>query len=343
MTVAASEIADALRWVWIVAGAAWIVYAWLHRVEYTRVLLGLVGLVALDGVLHFIADFVERPDSNSPSDFALYALVMLVAACAGLGAAWLYARWRGMNVTTVIAAALVCVIAGGIAGRAYHVWMNWNYYAENADTIADLAQGGFGMRGALTAGLVALFLFARITKNSFWQLGDAAALGLALASSIGWYGAYSTHMHYGIAIDDTFASSNVFAPLAQSVRGFGFNFVQDLPDAYNVIALRVPVQLMASIFFMALFLILLYVALREKSRAHDGSAFVTYLTLASAAGFVFGFWRGDSTLMWNGLRADQWADVALLVLALALAGGRKWSALHRTRAPQSASKVIQPA
>ncbi|MBI4674083.1 MAG: prolipoprotein diacylglyceryl transferase [Chloroflexi bacterium] len=343
MTVAASDIADALRWGWCALGAVWIVYAWLHRVEYVRVLWGLVGLGALDGALHLLADFVERPASNLPSDFSLYSVVMLSAAGAGLCAACVYARWRGMNLTTVLVAALVVILAGALAGRAQFVWLNWDYYAENMDAIAEVAQGGFALRGALLAGLLALFLFARVTRSAFWQLADAAALGLSLAASIGWYGAHLTHNYYGVALDDALPSAQVFEPLAQTMRGFAFSFVQDLPDAYNVIALRIPVQLMASIFFMTLFFVLLAVARRKKARTHDGSVFVTYLALASAAGLVFGFWRGDATLLWYGLRADQWLDAALLVLALALAGGCQWSARQRARAPQSPFEVIQPA
>lgn len=343
MTVAASEIADALRWVWVIIAAVWIGCAWLYRVPYTRVLRGLVALVALDIALHWLGDFVERPHSNLPSDFSLYSLVTLSAAVAGLCVACAYARWRGMDLTLLLAAAAVCVIAGVVAGRAQYVWLNWNYYTENADVITDFSQGGFALRGALLAGFPALLLFALVTRSSFWQLADAAALGIALASSIGWYGAHLTHFYYGIAIGDALPSANLFAPLAHSVRGFAFQFVQDLPDAYNVIALRIPVQLIASIFYMVLFFIVLAVALREKSRAHDGSAFVTELALASAAGFVFGFWRGDATLLWNGLRADQWIDLALFIFALALAGGRRWFALQRARARQALPKGMQPA
>lgn len=343
MTVSTSDIADALRWFWFFCGIVWLVYAWLHRVQYSRVLLGIIGLIALDFVLHTFADFAEQPDSTIPSDFALYSVMMLLAAVVGLSAACVYARWRGINVWRVIDAALVCVIAGGIGGRAYQVFTNWAYYSENTDVITDLTQGGFGLRGALLLGFIALALFALITHYSFWKLADAAVIGLSLAQSIGWYGASLTHAHYGIALDAP-VPTGLFAPLAQIIRTFGYNFVQDLPDAYNLIAFRVPIQLIGMLFYFALFLFLLFTSRNNKSGfPFDGSRFVYYILLVGAANFIFGFWRGDETLVWNGIRIDQWFDLGMLLFGLALAGGQRWSRLQRERISIAQRRMVQPA
>jgi prolipoprotein diacylglyceryltransferase len=338
VTFSISDIADALRWLWFACSIFWLAYSWLHRIEYRRTLLGIIGLVALDWLLHAFADYAEEPGSNLPSDFARYSVIMLLAASVGLSAAFLYARWRGLKDMTVIDAALVCVIAGGIAGRAYHVWMNWNYYSENRDFITDLAQGGFGIRGAIIFVYLALAAFAWVTNNSVWQLGDAAVIGLSIAQSIGWYGAYLTHTHYGIALD-TPASAAPFAPLAQIIRAFGYNFVQALPDAYNLIAFRIPVQILAALFFLGVWLALLNIA--RARRNPPGYPLTWYLLLASAANFIFGFWRGDETLLWNGLRVDQWLDLVLFVIGLALAGGRILSRLQRGRANFSERRILQ--
>lgn len=334
MTVSLSEIADALRWLWLGLAVLWIAYSWLHRVAYLRALSGIVGLLVLDWLLHTFAGFAERPESNIPSDFALYSVVMLAAAFVGLLTASLFARWRRLDVVTVLEAGLVCVIAGGLGGRAYQVWTNWNYYSENTDLIADVSYGGFGIRGALLLGLLALLVFALLTRNSFWKLGDAAAVGLSIASSIGWYGAALTHAHYGIALDAP-PPAGSFAPLAQFIRTFGYNFVQPLPDAYNLTAFRVPIQMIASLFYLALFLLLLNVA-RTNLKRH-GLLLAWFLTLSGLGGFILGFWRGDETLFWNGLRVDQWIDLAVAVVGLALV----W--LHSGRAHISQRRILQHA
>ena len=344
MTVSSSEIADALRWLWIFCGIVWIGYAWLHRVAYTRGLLGVSALFVLDWLLHAFANFAEQPNSNIPSDFALYSVMMLLAGIVGISAACVYARWRGMNVLRVIDAALLSVIAGGIGGRAYQVLTNWNFYSENTDLILELSHGGFGMRGALLFGFVALLLFSLVSRNSFWRFADAAVIGLSLAQSIGWYGAALTHVYYGIALDAASSSGQVapigiFAPLAHIVRSFGYNFVQDLPDAYNLIAFRIPVQMLACLFFLGLFFFLL-IGLRAN---RIGSRFTFYVLLASLANFVFGFWRGDETLFWNGLRVDQWVDLLFLLFGIALAVGYFTSGLQRARVQDSTGRTLQHA
>lgn len=317
MTVSASELADALRGVWLGLGAAWLGYSWLHRIPYARVFWGVIGLFALDWLAQRAADFVERPDSNLPSDFALYSLGLTAAALAGLGVALAYGRRRGISPQIILAAALLCGAGGAVAGRAQFVWSAWDYFAENTDSIADLATGGMSWRGALLTGCLVLFLFARVTRQSFWRLADAAALGAALAASIGWYTAHLTHLYYGLALDETLPASGIFQFLAQPLRAFGFNFTQDLPDAYNMIALRIPIQLMASLYYLCLFGALLLLTLREKTRA--GDMFIVFLAGAAAGGFLSGFWRGDATIMWNGLRVDQWLDLLTLLGAFALA------------------------
>lgn len=333
MSVSLSEIADALRWLWIFCGIVWLAYAWLHRVAYTRALLGVLALVGLDWLLHVFADFAEQPNSNIPSDFALYSVIMLLAGMVGLGAACLFARWRGMNMLTMIDAALVGVIAGGIGGRAYHVWLNWDYYVENPDLITELAHGGFGIRGALVVGFLAVFLFALVTHNSFWKLADAAAIGVTLAQSIGWYGAALTHTHYGIALDAP-PPSGMFAALASVIRNFGYNFAQALPDAYNLIAFRIPLQMFAALFFLALFVVLL---LRARANPQSGAVFVAYWIAVSLAHFLFGFWRGEETWVWNTLRIDQWFDLLSLLFALAFA------LLHAARGNVSSRRMLQHA
>jgi phosphatidylglycerol:prolipoprotein diacylglycerol transferase len=323
MTVDLSDLADALRLVLIVSAIVWIIYAWSRRIEYRRAVFVLLAFVVIDIVAHALADFAERPNSGFPSEFPLYSVIVLLAAVAGLIAAWWYTRRVGIPSATLLDAALIAVIAGGIGARAYHVLMRWDYYSQNSDDITNLAQGGMGMRGAISFGIVALFLYAlfrsfvplRVSFRAlFWNLADAGALGLAAAQSIGWYGASLVGANYGVVSDSFIA--------------------RDLPDLYGIIAPRIPVQIIASVFFLILFVVLVAVTLRDRHQLTPGALFLIYLIVASAGGFVLGYYRADETLMVGALRVDQLVDAAFVGIGLLVAGARmlQTSSLKRSEA-----------
>jgi prolipoprotein diacylglyceryltransferase len=314
MTVDLGDLADALRWLLLLAGLVWIAYAWLRRIEYRRAVLALAGLVVVDFLAHAFADWAARPDSGIPSDFSVFSLFILLAAVVGLAAAYLYSRSVGLGLAPLLDATLVAVIFGGIGARAYHIITHWDYYSQNTDDITNLAQGGMGLRGALVLGLIALLLFALLRRVSFWKIADAGALGLALAQGIGWYGAHLIGANYGVVSDAALVLP--FGATGGTVVGLA----QDLPDVYGIVAPRVPVQMMAVAFFFALFLALAWMSWRW--RPDEGMVFLSYLIISALGGFALGYLRADESLSWNGWRLDQWVDLLLAGVGLVALGVR---------------------
>jgi phosphatidylglycerol---prolipoprotein diacylglyceryl transferase len=314
MTVDLNDLADALRWLLLPAGLVWVGYAWLRRIEYRHAVVVLAGLAAVDFLTHAFADWAERSDRGIPTDFSVYSLTILLATVTGLAAAYIYSRSTGLGLSTLLDSALVAVVFGGIGARAYHVFTHWDYYGQNAGDIANLGQGGMGLRGGLALGLAALLLFALLRRVSFWKLADAGALGLALAQSIGWYGAYLVGANYGAVSD---------AGLVLPFGAAGSTVVsleQDLPDAYGIVAPRLPVQLIAVFFFFVLFVVLAWMSWRW--RPDEGVVFLTYLIVSALGGFALGYWRADESLIWNGWRVDQWVDLVLAGTGLIALGLR---------------------
>jgi phosphatidylglycerol---prolipoprotein diacylglyceryl transferase len=316
MTVDLNDLADALRCLLLLAGIVWVSYAWLRRVEYRRAVLVLAGIAAVDFLAHAFADLAERPNSGIPTDFSVFSLLILLATVTGLGAAYLYSRRAGLELAALLDATLVAVIFGGIGARTYHVITHWDYYSQNMDEITNLAQGGIGLRGALALGLIALLLFALIRRVSFWKLADAGAVGLALAQSVGWYGAHVVGANYGVVSDAALVLP--FGPPGGTVLGL----TQDLPDVYGIVAPRVPVQLIAVAFFFTLFLALAWMSWRLHPG--EGIVFLSYLIVSALGGFALGYLRADESLSWNGWRLDQWVDLLLAGIGLVALGLRTW-------------------
>lgn len=317
MTVDLIDLADGLRWLLVLAAIVWIAYAWLRRIDYRSAVLVLAGIAAIDFLAHAFAAWAERPDSGIPTDFSIYSLVILAAAAAGLLVAYLVSRRAGMKVALLLDATLVAVIFAAIGARAYHVIAHWDYYSQNTGNITNLAQGGMGFIGALALGLVALLVFAVIRRVSFWQLADAGAIGLALAQSIGWYGAHLVGANYG-AVSDAALVLPIGPP-----GGTLVGLAQDLPDVYGIVAPRVPVQLIAMSFFFILFLLLIWIS--GRWRVGDGIVFLSFLIMSALGGFGLGFLRADETLMWNGWRIDQWMDLTLAGMGLVVLGFRSYA------------------
>lgn len=312
MTVDLSDLADGLRWLLVLAGIFWIAYAWLRRIDYRRAVLVLAGLVVVDVLAHALAGWAERPDSNIPTDFSIYSLVILAAAGAGLGAAYLCTRGTGIKLALLLDATLIVVVLGAIGARAYHIAAHWDYYSQNTDNIANLGQGGMGFIGALVFGVIALLVFAWIRRVSFWELADVGAVGLALAMSIGWYGAYIVGANYGVVSDAALVLPG----------GSLVSIAQDLPDVYGIVEPRLPVQLFAVLFFFVLLTVLAWMSRRWQ--VGQGIVFLSFLIVSSLGGFALGFMRADETFIWNGWRIDQWMDIILAGIGLAALGARAY-------------------
>lgn len=224
-------------------------------------------------------------------DLPVYTALVFIGAVTGLGVAFWYLRQRARRVVTPVIfldGALIVCAAGWVGARAYHVVLNWEYYAARPDEIAQIGAGGLAMRGAFVAGLIALAIYTRACAVRFGKLADASALGLTAGQAIGWIGALARGAQYGVVSD---------SPLAL-----------ELPDVYGLFAPRFPLQHFEIGLFVSLFVALIVLAMR-KPRA--GILFLVYVLVAATANFALGFQRGDETITIGALRVDQIVDLIL--------------------------------
>jgi phosphatidylglycerol---prolipoprotein diacylglyceryl transferase len=222
-------------------------------------------------------------------DLPTYTALVMLGAIVGTSVAYLYLRKRvrrTVTLTIFLDGALIVFAISWVGARAYHVMLNWDYYAARPDEIAQIGLGGLAMRGAFIAGFIALVIYARARGLRFAKLADASALGLAIGQAIGWIGALVRGANYGVVSDSQIAL--------------------ELPDLYGLIAPRFPLQHCEIGLFIGLFVSLLILALRQP---RAGILFLAYVLATSVANFVLGFWRGDETVFVGALRVDQIVDL----------------------------------
>jgi len=95
-----------------------------------------------------------------------------------------------INKNTVIDSAFVVVLAAIAGGRIYHVFLELPFYMEHPLNIIMLWRGGLAIHGAIIAGLLAIYLFAKKHKLNPLLLASLYAPALALGQALGRWGNY---------------------------------------------------------------------------------------------------------------------------------------------------------
>lgn len=190
-------------------------------------------------------------------------------------------------------AAIAAAIGAVIGGRVVFVWLNAAYFAENPAEAWRFWLGGLNYHGALLTGLLALWLWACLTRRSFLHYAALLAPGLALLVAFGWAGCLVEGCAFG-------------RPALPAL------LAADLPDDTGVYAMRYRTQALGVVFALAVF------ALSWASARRVPAAHLFWGTLAglSLAHVFVALGRGDPSPVVFGMRLYLLAEVALLTVAV---------------------------
>lgn len=140
-------------------------------------------------------------------EIAFYGVIIAIAVLAGLMMALREARVSGQNTDAYWDFAIYAIIFSILGARIYYVvftW-NWDWYKDNPLNILNTRQGGLAIYGAVIAAFLTLFIYTRIKKLSFFQMGDTAVPGLILGQIIGRWGNFMNREAFGEYTDGLFA------------------------------------------------------------------------------------------------------------------------------------------
>jgi len=211
---------------------------------------------------------------------------------------------RGAEPWIVVDIALYAVPFGILGGRLFHVITHpADYFFEGADLwrVLYVWEGGLAIFGALLGGAVGAWIGTRVTGVRFWAFADALAPGLLIAQATGRFGNYFNQELFGAPTD----------------LPWGLEIDPGNP--------AIPVGLPADTLFHPTFAYeslwnilgaLVIIAATRKLNLQWGKAFALYLIWYGAGRFTLEFLRLDVAEVILGLRANQWAALAGIVLGL---------------------------
>jgi len=188
-----------------------------------------------------------------------------------------------------------------VSARFWHVFFfQWAYYSKHLIEIPAIWNGGISVQGSLIGGFVAMLIYTRRHRLSFWKLADLLAPAIVLGQSIGRIACFLNGDAFG------------------SPTGLGFGMVYRegtaAYDAYGAQPLW-PAEILESQWDLIVFVLLL---LLRNRRWTSGLLFLVYNIMYSLGRFNLEWLRGDSpryALHWT---AGQWTSFSVVTVSLCM-------------------------
>ncbi|MCX6710301.1 MAG: prolipoprotein diacylglyceryl transferase [Candidatus Woesearchaeota archaeon] len=201
----------------------------------------------------------------------------------------------GIDENILLEALSYMVLAGLAGARIAHILMHDTlFYIQNPFEIIALWHGGLAAHGAFIGGALALFLYCRKKKISFYKIADIVVIPLAL----------------GLA----------FGRIANFINGELYGRITSVPWAVKfpgAEGFRHPSQLYESAknFIVFLLLICLTKYNSKKRRFKDGFIFWCFILSYSVLRFIVEFFR-EPDISFLGLNLGQITSIILIIASI---------------------------
>jgi phosphatidylglycerol:prolipoprotein diacylglycerol transferase len=216
-------------------------------------------------------------------------ILVFLAAWLGFTLAEKRAKRYNIQAETLSNLIFIGMLAYLLGGRIFYAAEHLSAYIQSPLSLFALSASSIDQWGALVIAVIAGIIYGQREKLSFLPTLDSLTLFFApLSLGLGF-----SHLAAGTAFG---AETN----LPWAIQFWG--------------AMRHPTQ----IYEIAASLLTLGLLWFRKTDSKPGSEFLTFTALTAASRLIIEYFRGDSTLIFNGLREAQ--IVAWLVLAISLIG-----------------------
>jgi phosphatidylglycerol:prolipoprotein diacylglycerol transferase len=128
-----------------------------------------------------------------------YGVILAVGILAAFFLAKFFCKKRKYRMEIPYQLFFVCVPFSMVGARLYYI-----IFHDISMNFFDFRSGGLAIYGGVIFGALALFLYSRVKKCSFFAVADIIAPGLILAQAIGRWGNFFNGEAYGFAVDFNF-------------------------------------------------------------------------------------------------------------------------------------------
>lgn len=211
------------------------------------------------------------------------------------------ARYYYISPDLIFDCAFYIILSGIIGARIYDVFLQFSYYSKNPIEIFKIWNGGLAIHGAIIAGIITLFFYAKKKNINFWLLGSLAVPGLALAQAFGRWGNYFNQELYG-------SPTNL-------PWGIPIEFKNRLPEYINFEYFH-PAFLYESIGNLLIFVLLLVMHyFLKKNKLGSQTIVLSYLIMYSLLRFFMEEIRIDPTINLLGFRLPQLVGLIIILFS----------------------------
>ncbi len=261
--------------------------------------------------------------SIGPFDVRWYGIMVVLAVVAVIALAILEARRVGLSEDHIYNVALWGIIGGILVSRLLHVIDKWDYYMANPRQIIGFE--GLTVYGAVLGALIAVLIYCRVKKISFWQMGDIIAPGAIVGQAIGRIGCLLNGCCYGLPTSlpwgVVYTNPASFCPLGESFQ---------------------PTQVYHILWDLIGFGILWSVRRKLEPK---GSLFLLYLAIYAAGDLAIRFVRVGEPFrpgLFFNLQQAQLIGILILLVTVPWMIIRMWRYRAKQSAAASVKKVSKP-
>lgn len=246
-----------------------------------------------------------------PLVIRFYAIIIIIGAILGSWNASKQAKRAGRDPELILDILPWLLIGGIIGARIWHIFtpsasdiaqgVTTANYLRNPLEILKIWNGGLGIPGGVIGGALALLIWARSKKESFFEWADYIAPGLLIGQAIGRWGNFVNQEVYG---------SPSTLPWAITIDP-----ANRLPGFASVATYH-PLFLYESLLCAISAGILIWVSRKFKGRLFEGDIFNLYLVAYPTLRFFLEFLRLDPSPV-NGINVNQTFMLVIAILAIA--------------------------